>query len=184
MKFDFDWFLYASNSDKETVALSHPADGLRDVARRREGTPTVVDSTTADCHSSELCLRLPVRSLRRMHPNRKLWFNVIRKIQRGAQFRQSDIAERSTRVQESIRIDRETYGVTALTVNRKSKWCNDIVQLTDTRGRGTFRLSTKRLVARHKHGQSVVFTAAWYAVTRSSIVHRDLTPTTDNDQDS
>ena len=147
--FDFQQFVELSDDAKEAMLLEQLSAGLRDVAQRQGVSAKQVDLAEADARSSGGFLRYPIRSLGRLHPNRKFRFDVIREIERGSESWRLQVSDRSHRVLETFPIDLNTYGLVAASKYRKSKWRKDTFVLTDSRGRVRFQKSTKKLLARY-----------------------------------
>ena len=132
-QFDFRAFCDAADEHKDALILQHLSAGLRDVAQRQGVPVEKVNSAEAEARSTGLYLRYAVKSLGRLHPNRKLRFDVIREMQRGSESWYLQVSDRSCSILETIPIDLDTYGVVAAAKYRKSNWRNETFVLTDSR---------------------------------------------------
>ena len=148
-EFDFHSYFGASEKRREEILLQALAAAVREVAYRQGVSREMVDSAEDDARSSGLYVQYAVKSLGRLHPNRKLRFDVVRSIQRGSESWFLQVSDRAGAVLETIPIEQETFGVIAQAKYRKSKWRNETFLLTDNRNRVQFRKSTRSIVARH-----------------------------------
>ena len=147
--FDFHQFFDLDCKQKDELILKHLAAALVDVANRQGVAHGAVDRAFVKAESEGLLLRYAIHRLSRIHPCRKLKFNVVRSIERGSESWFLDVSDREDNVLDSFVIVEKTYAILAGNAYRKSRWRGDTFLLTDSRGRIKYQKSTKQIVKRY-----------------------------------
>ncbi len=146
---DFTEFFALDDAGRDRWVLRHLRDSLIDVAARQGASYDAVDRAVTQAQSEGLLLRYRINKLSKMHPCRKLKFNVTRSIQRGGESWFLEVCDRAGNLHETFTILEDTYYIHAARFLRKSRWRGDTFLLTDSGGRITFQKSSKLLVKKY-----------------------------------
>ena len=146
---DFGEFFSRDADGQDQWILGHVHDAFAAVADRQGVSREVVDRAVARTNREGLELRYVARKLSKLHPSRKLRFNVVRSIQREGESWDLEVCDRDGQVFETFPILENTNAVHAGYNFRKARWRGDVFLLTDAGGRIKFQKSAKRLIQKY-----------------------------------
>jgi len=146
---DFAEFFALDDAGRDRWVLRHLGDSLIDAAARQGASYDAVDRAVTKAHSEGLLLEYRIKNLSRVHPCRKLEFNVVRSIRRGGESWSLEVCDRAGNLHETFSIFEDTYYIHAARSLRKSRWRGDTFLLTDSGGRIKFQKSSKLLVKKY-----------------------------------
>ena len=146
---DLGEFFALDSTGQDRWALNHLRLALLTAAERQGVSCDSVERAVTRAHNDGLLLRYSIKKLSRMHPGRKLKFNVVRAIQRGGESWFVEVCDRTDTLLESFPIFENTYYIRAAGALKKSRWRGDTFLLCDSGGRIRFQKSSKRLLEKY-----------------------------------
>ena len=146
---NFGEFFQLDGASQERMVLNHLCDALVETARRQGVACGAVEQAVSRAQSEGLLLRYRIKKLSKMHPCRKLKFNVVRSIHHGGESWFLEVCDRADSLHETFSIFEDTYYIHAATFLRKSRCRGDTFLLTDSGGKIKFQKSSKLLVKKY-----------------------------------
>lgn len=99
---DFAEFFALDDAGRDRWVLRHLRDSLMDAAARQGVSDDAVYRAVTQAKSEGLLLAYRIKNLSRVHPCRKLQFNVARSIQRGGERWSLEVCDRAGNLHESF----------------------------------------------------------------------------------